>query len=208
MRILPASPENITRGVECIRSGGVVAHATETCYGLACDVQNPKALALLFSIKHRPPKQPISILFQSVDQAKCFTLWSEHAEALAKLYLPGPVTLILKANLHAPSRLFVTPSPSIEGPQTIGVRVSPHPVALAIVQGFGAPISTTSANVHGLPNPYSMQDIEEQFADRSDVPTLVLDSGDLPKNKPSTVMDCTGSTPTTRRMGNVEISKG
>ncbi len=73
--------------------------------------------------------------------------------------------------------------------QTVGVRISSHPVAQALVRGFSRPMSTTSANVHGQPNPYSVEDIVKQFSDRDAQPDIVLDSGVLPPTPPSKIID-------------------
>lgn len=184
MRILPATPQAIDEAIAIIAEGGIVAHATETCYGLACDLSNPVAVAKLFAIKQRPNDQPVSALFADVNQAKEFVEWNERAEELA-IGLPGPLTIVLP--LRATAKLFPTP----HGGATIGIRVSPHPTARALVTEFGSPISTTSANIHGKPNPYSAADIVKQFAGLPDLLDLILDDGVLPSTPPSTVIDLT-----------------
>ena len=60
MRILSAST-GVDEVLRIIAEGGVVAHATETCYGLACDISNPDAVQRVFTIKDRPTTQPISV---------------------------------------------------------------------------------------------------------------------------------------------------
>lgn len=207
MDILPVSPENIALAVECIRTGGIVGHATETCYGFTCDVQNVRAVELLFTIKHRPEQQPISILFQNLIQAKQYVLWNANADTLSETYLPGPITLVLSANPATPKPFLTIPHPLKGVAQTIGVRISSHPVAQAIVEAFGAPVATTSANLHGQPNTYSAQDIQKQFLGLHILPDVILDSGTLPKAPPSTVVDCTAQDYKILRMGNTEISK-
>ncbi len=184
MTILPDTSIGIARAIQILQKGGVVAHATETCYGLACDMSNPSAVAKLFRIKRRPTHQPISALFPSVKVAKKYVRWNAAADELADRHLPGPLTLILPLLATAPHQLYPTPGGGI----TVGVRVSPNPIALALVEGFGAPISTTSANIHGQPNPYSAEDIAMQF-ETSDGPDVILDSGTLPPTPPSTVVD-------------------
>ncbi len=203
MKIVPPDEAGIAAALAVLKSGGVVAHATETCYGLACDLSDPSAVQKLFAIKERPAGQPVSALFQSVDQAKEYVVWNARAEELAA-GLPGPLTLVLFLRQDAPHQLFPTNegrmvngesrnnSPSvIRDSRSIGVRVSPHPVALALAKGFGTPISTTSANVHGQPNPYSAEDMITQFSGHSAVPDLILDSGVLPRASPSKVVDLT-----------------
>ena len=206
MRTLPVSPTAIVEALEVLRAGGIVAHATETCYGLACDLSSTAAVAKLFRIKRRPGTQPVSALFASVEKAKRYVEWNDRAEELTLEHLPGPLTLILPLRTDAPVLLLPTPDPRYPSP-TVGIRISPHPVALELVTRFGSPLSTTSANVHGKPNPYSAEDIAAQFRDAADQPDLILDSGRLPPTPPSTVMDLSTTNETVRRLGNIRNPK-
>ncbi|MDD5056119.1 MAG: L-threonylcarbamoyladenylate synthase [Candidatus Peribacteraceae bacterium] len=193
MKILSVSSAAIQEVLIALRGGGVIAHATETCYGLACDLTNPAAVRKLFRIKKRSADQPVSALFSSVEEAKKYVEWNNEAEKLAKEFLPGPLTLILRQRSDAPI-IFIKPEtrnqkPTTDLPTTIGIRISSHPLAQELVQRFGKPISTTSANIHGLPNTYSSREIIAQFHGQSAQPDLIIDSGDLPKNKPSRIVD-------------------
>jgi L-threonylcarbamoyladenylate synthase len=89
---------------------------------------------------------------------------------------------------------------------TLGIRISSHPLAQQLAASAGFPISTTSANLHGQPNPYSVQEIEAQFKDADMKPDLILDSGTLPPNQPSTVIDCTKETTEQKRTGGLRIN--
>ncbi len=221
MRILPADSTGIAEALATLRAGGVVAHATETCYGLACDLRNPKAVEKLFLIKDRPFNQPVSALFPSVEEAKKYVEWNDEAEKLAKQHLPGPLTIILRMRQDSPEKLLIIPQSDVRSAMSdererltahssqlaasIGVRVSPQKTALRLVTEFGSPLSTTSANIHGMLNPYSPQDIWSQFEGLEIIPDIVLDDGMLPKTPPSTVMDLTTSEKTVRRSGTVGI---
>ncbi len=195
MHILPVTEESLTEAIRILREGGIIAHATETCYGFACDLGNPDAVQKVFAIKKRPADQPVSALFSSVEDAKKYLEWNEEADVLAKKYLPGPLTIILKSRPNAPSPLFPTPS-SNQKPanqqQTLGLRLSSHPLAMNLVTRFGSPISTTSANIHGEPCPYSAIEIFERFQREEMQPDMILDSGILPPVKPSTVVNLAG----------------
>lgn len=199
MRILPVTDEALREAISILQEGGVVAHATETCYGLACDLQNPDAVAKLFQIKERPYDKPVSGLFSSVEDAKEYVEWNDEAEELATKHLPGPLTIIL--HLYEPKRFFVTP----RGGKTIGVRVSSHPLAMALAKEFGSPISTTSANIHNKPNPYTVADILMQMRENKIMPDLILDSGTLPHVLPSTVIDLSGDAPEEKRGGSIKV---
>ncbi len=216
MRTLPFNTESLLEAVTLIKSGAVIAHATETCYGFACDLSNIEAVKKLFAIKNRPEAQPVSGLFSSGEEAKKYVLWNERAEELAQQYLPGPLTIILPMRSDAPSQLFPSPHSQFsrhpelaEGLHsqlvTLGVRVSSSPDAALLVTACNFPTSTTSANLHGLPNPYSAADIIKQFENQEHQPDLILDSGTLPQVPPSTVIDCTKEVLEEKRPGNLHI---
>ena len=84
MQTLEESEASIAFAIEILKLGGVVAHATETCYGLACDMTNSDAVEKLFNIKNRPPDQPVSALFSSIKASSEWALWSKEALELAK----------------------------------------------------------------------------------------------------------------------------
>ncbi|OGJ55593.1 threonylcarbamoyl-AMP synthase [Candidatus Peribacteria bacterium RIFCSPHIGHO2_02_FULL_52_16] len=201
MKILPANAQGMEEALRVVRNGGLVVHATETCYGFACDLTNPDAVAKLFAIKQRPAHQPVSTLFFSVDEAKKWVAWNNRAEELAKEHLPGPLTIILPLRKDVIGKIFPTATVPT---QTLGIRVSSHPVAQELAEEFGKPLSTTSANLHGEENPYSMEDLQKQFSDDAGSDFLLLDSGTLKKNPPSTVIDLSGDEQTFRRLGSTK----
>lgn len=202
MRTIAFSQSALDEALSVLKDGGVVAHATETCYGFACDISNLNAVKKLFAIKQRPEGQPVSGLFASLEQAKEYAEWNEKALTLAGEYLPGPLTVILHLKAESPKALHPTASGDAT---TIGVRISSHPVASMLVTGFDSPLTTTSANVHGQPNPYSAEDIFAQFDGMEFQPDLILDSGRLPQVPPSTIVDCTKEELTQRRAGDIKL---
>lgn len=199
MKIVPPTDEGIAEALHILRNGGVIAHATETCYGLACDLTNVEAVQKLFAMKKRPTNMPVSALCASVEQAQIYVQWNEEASQLASAHLPGPLTLILKTRPE--HTLFVTPS----GATSIGIRISSHPTAQKLVEQFGSPLSTTSANVHGQPNPYSVDDITKQYAGEDVVPDIVIDGGPLEVNDASTVVDVSEGMLHVLRKGNISL---
>ncbi len=204
MLLVTASPQALEEALRILAAGGVVAHATETCYGLACDLTNPQAVTKLFAIKNRPQDQPVSGLFASIATAKKYVEWNTKAEELASKHLPGPLTLILSLRKDT-QQIFPTPYPLPPTP-SLGIRISSHPLAMELVRRFGKPLSTTSANVHGRPNPYSVQKIEQQFASANVQPDLILDSGTLPLTPPSTIINLSSAGQSrTHRQGDLSV---
>ncbi|MBI2117795.1 threonylcarbamoyl-AMP synthase, partial [Candidatus Peregrinibacteria bacterium] len=198
---MPLTPQAIDLALSVLEGGGIVAHPTETCYGLACDLTNPSAVARLFALKKRQPDQPVSALFSSLHHAKEYVEWNAKADDLAKKHLPGPLTIILPLRTDAKYQLYPTPPPELSTDHSLGIRISSHPAAQELVERFGKPLSTTSANIHGQPAAYSPQEIVLQFTDNL-LNVLLIDGGSLPLRPPSTIIDLTGPSPQEIRRGN------
>ncbi len=203
MNILSANDvASLDHAIHVLRAGGVVAHATETCYGFACDLTNPEAVKKLFLIKKRPFDQPVSALFYDTATAEEWVTFSTKAREIAGKHLPGPLTIILPVRPHTPPLFLTADKKSVVD---IGVRISPHPIAKELVRRFGSPIATTSANIHSEPNPYSADALESRFQQEKLQPDIILSSGELPVALPSTVISVNGPFVTTIRRGSIVI---
>ncbi len=186
--------KNVTKALAVLRRGGVIAHATETCYGFACDIFNRRALASLYKIKKMSLRKPVSIMVHNLAMAKKYGAFSKKALLLAKKYWPGPLTIIVRRKNTLPK--FLNP-----GAKTIGIRVPAHALSIALAKSFCSPLTTTSANISGMPSPYSVSAIQKQFRGRKFKPDFVLNSGRLKKNLPSTIIDISQKTPKIIRHG-------
>lgn len=197
MKIIPCNPGEpelsvIDAAVEVLRNGGIVAHPTDTCYGLAVDIMHPQALGRLYEKKAMSPSKPVSILVRSFEEAETYGIFSEMARRLAREFWPGPLTLVVPRTSRVPD--FLNP-----GHDGIGLRVIVDPVANALMKGLGGPVTTTSANTHGSPSPYSVEDISME-------PDLIVDAGALVRReKPSTVLKVYGSDAVTLRQGGLYL---
>lgn len=192
--------EIITKALKVLNDGGVMAHATDTCYGFACDVFNRRALARLYKIKKMDKNKPVSILVSDFTMAKKYGFFNKSAIALAKKYWPGAVTLIVKRKKSLPD--FLNPKA-----KSVGIRVPGHKLSLELVKKLGRPITTTSANITTLPSPYSVSAIRKQFRGQKLKPDYIIDSGSLDKTQlPSTIVDVTSSKIKIVRQGSVHIT--
>ncbi len=220
MIILPPTDTGIDEALQILRRGGVLIHATETCYGIACDLRNIDALKRLFEAKKRPLTQVVSALMADQNMAERYVEISPHAKILMDAHLPGPLTIILPAKDNQEQKIFVCPesphpTPSLRGGKTtnyqlpttnstIGLRISSHPLASALVTRFGSPLATTSANLHGQENPYSLADILAQYGDNPPIDAFI-DSGALPPVPPSTVVELQGEKVVVHRQGTTRM---
>lgn len=186
----------IARAVGEIQRGGIVAFPTETFYGLAVDPFSRTALIALYKLKKRAADKPILVLIDHVAQLSLLVKRiPEQYIPLMEKYWPGPLTLIFPAKKSLPVELT-------GGTGTIGVRISPHPLAKELLRVAGTPLTATSANISGLPPPRTFQEVIEMFG-----PSLccVLDGGTTAGGLSSTVVGMSGGTPTVLRKGPIHL---
>lgn len=190
--------KDFKKAVDVLKNGGVGIHATDTCYGFACDAFNRRALARLYKLKKMAVNKPISILVADLKMAKKYGVFNKIALKLAKKYWPGALTIIVKRKKTLPD--FFNP-----GTKTVGIRVPNDKLSRQLAKKSGRPITTTSANISGQPSPYSVSAIKKQFYGQKIQPDFILDSGKLPPNPPSTIVSAMGKVIKVIRQGEIEV---
>ena len=172
--------EQIQRAVAILRGGGLVVYPTETLYGLGADALKAQALERLAQVKGRETGKPISVLVS--DESMLATLVTDvppMARQLMRRFWPGPLTIVFSARSEVSALLT-------GGSGGIGVRVSSHPLAGALVKALGRPLTTPSANPAGLSPPVTIEAARNYFGDAVDE---YVDGGRLPGEPASTVVD-------------------
>lgn len=189
-RRIAADEAGITEALRLLAAGEVVAFPTETYYGLAADARSASAVAKVFAAKQRAADVAVALIARDLDAVRGLAAGElpDAAVALAAKFWPGPLTIVIRAAASVPSALTA-------GTGTIGVRVSPHPVAAALASAF--PITATSANVSGRPALRSAAEVAAELPEIS----LVLDGGDTPGGLPSTLVDVSADPPRIVRAG-------
>ena len=184
-RIGPDLPETeiIAAAARTLRQGGVVVFPTRSLYGLAADAFNPAAVERVFHIKRRPAEKPLLVLIKSREAV--WMLAEEvppAAEFLMDHFWPGNVTIVVPAGSSVDPILT-------GGSGKIGVRMPGHPVAAALVNAAGGPITGTSANISGGRGCSTLSDLDTRVAAAAE---LILDAGPLKPGRGSTVIEVCG----------------
>lgn len=135
-------PRLITRVVEILEQGGVIAYPTDTTYGIGCSIFNKRGIERIYSIKQRDKKKPFSFICSDLSDIARYAKVSNYQYKVMKRQLPGPYTFVLSATGIVPG-LLVTKQ------KTVGIRIPDNRICLAIVRQLGHPIITTSANRSG-----------------------------------------------------------
>ncbi|MGA2440945.1 MAG: L-threonylcarbamoyladenylate synthase [Tepidisphaeraceae bacterium] len=184
----------IQRAVEILRSGGLVAFATETVYGLGADATNAQAVGKIFSVKGRPSGNPLIVHVADVPVARRYVAdWPESAERLARAIWPGPLTLVL------PKGSQIVPE-ATAGLATVAIRCPDHPIALELLRQFAGPIAAPSANRSTRISPTTADHVRRELGDKVD---LILDGGPCRVGIESTVVDLSSPQPAILRLGAV-----
>lgn len=182
----------ITKAVEILRAGGLVAMPTETVYGLAADARNPLAVSKIFTAKQRPNSHPLIV---HIAHSAALTDWAievpKSAYLLAERFWPGPLTLILK---RRPEVLDLVTADQ----DTVALRIPRHPVASALLAAFGGGLVAPSANRFTRISPTTAAAVQEELGEAID---MVLDGGSCEVGLESTILDLSKGQPRILRPG-------
>ncbi len=160
---------DVDEAVRQLAQGHVVAVPTDTVYGVAAALNQPAAIAALFSLKRRPDDVALPVLIDSIAAADGLEVrLDDRALKLANAFWPGPLTVLVPASpalartVHA-KRDFV------------GLRIPADPLLRQLLARSG-PLAVTSANDHGAPPCTSGEEVLAAFTGRSEL-SGVLDDG-------------------------------
>ena len=183
MKCLEGNSENLRKAVSVLKDGGIIAHPADTCFGLAADLMNPKALKKLQDIKGRDRDKPMSIMLPSYMKPKLneFVQCSEFADLICDKLFPGPVTLVLPKGPAIPDYFF----PELD---TVGIRIPYDQMTDRLLLGFHGPIITTSANLSDEPACGTCEEVLTSFEDKENQPDLILGGALQGSCLPSTVL--------------------
>ena len=192
--ISASDPDAISRALEVLRDGGLVAFPTDTVYGVGALAFDAPAVESIYIAKDRPVEKAIPILLGGPEDLDKVTAdISPIAAKLAARFWPGALTLVVPKHPDLPDVVSSGP--------TVGVRVPDHPVARALMCAAG-PMAVTSANISGEASPKTAGEVMRQLNGR--IP-LILDGGETPGGVPSTVVNCLGTEPVILREGPITM---
>lgn len=139
-----------------LANGEAVVLPTETVYGLFAKALDESAVNLVYELKNRPRDKAMNLNVASYDDILSYS--TEQPKYLKQLYdafLPGPLTIILKANDQVPKWIN-------SGLATVGFRLPNHPVTRELIQAEG-PLIGPSANKSGKASGRYFDQIRDQF---------------------------------------------
>lgn len=128
----------IRAAAKAIKNQGVIAYPTESVFGLGCLPLSESAVLKLLQLKRRPIEKGLILIASKLEQLEHFTLLSdEDREKISQR--KEPTTWLVKKSGHTPEWVS-------GNHKKVAVRVSTHPVVMALCNEVGGAIISTSAN--------------------------------------------------------------
>lgn len=162
-----------------VRAGGVIAYATESCFGLGCDPRNHRAVRRVLRVKGRPAAKGLILVASHMRQLRPYLgPLSQNERRRAAACWPGPVTLLLPAAPRCPR--WIT-----GGRPKVAVRVTAHRDAAQLCDALGMALVSTSANRAGARPVRTARECLRQFGGVA----LVVPGQVGRRRRPSTIID-------------------
>lgn len=189
----PVTPQQrlINQVVQMVQQDGLIAYPTDSGYALGCRLGNVSGVERIREIRHLDDRHDFTLVCHDFAQMSQFVFVSNKVFRLIKAHTPGSYTFILPATREVPRR-FMNPKK-----RTVGVRISPNPVALALVETLGEPLLSSTLLMPG--EDHAMSDGWEVKERLDHLVDAVID-GEA-GTEPTTVVDLSEGEPVIRRVG-------
>ena len=150
----------ISNALKTLKSGGLILYPTDTIWGIGCDSLSDNAVKKIFNLKKRDLSKPLICL------ASSYEMINEYADInnlkiLKKISKNGPSTFIF-LNPKKISKYVTSDGDSI------AFRIPKDEFCIRLIQEFGKPIISTSANISNDNIPHSFNEINNQIIDKVD----------------------------------------
>lgn len=155
--------------------GKLIIFPTDTVYGIGCCIDDIENIKKIYAIKHRSLDKPLACLCADEQQIQQIAQTDEVTLKLIRAFLPGPLTIILKAQSEITKKIGYT---------TIGVRIPDCKETINLLKENG-PMLTTSVNESGQVALNSYDEIQKQYGSMVD---LILPPTQVSSNIASTVI--------------------
>jgi tRNA threonylcarbamoyl adenosine modification protein (Sua5/YciO/YrdC/YwlC family) len=197
IKINPINPQErlISKVVDCLKRGGIIAYPTDTYYGVGCDILNKKAIEKIYGLKQRNRNKPFSFICSSLKNISQYAKVTNYAYKTMKRLLPGPYTFILEGSRIVP-KIMLTKR------KTAGIRVPDNQICISLVEALGNSIISTSATKPDGTLFHDPSLIHDYFDKRIDI---VIDGGPV-AGKPSSVIKMIDDEPEIIRKGQGDVS--
>lgn len=184
LEVHPINPQSrlIAQAVSALQHGQVIAYPTESGYALGCALGEKAAIEEIRQIRQLPKSHNFTLMCRNLSEIANYAIVDNQLYRYLKDHTPGAYTFILRATKQVPRRLLHPKRKSI------GIRVSPSPVVMALLDQLDEPIMSVSLMLDAMDDYVALS--EQIFDSLLRFPGLMLDTGDA-RIEPTQVIDCT-----------------
>lgn len=190
------SKDNIKEASEILKNNGILAFPTETVYGLGVVAPNEENYNHLVLVKKRPPEKPFTLMVSNIKQAETYIEFNEISRKIIKEFMPGPLTLILKAKDNVPYCVD-------HGSGFVGVRIPDDKFVLKLIDSVNKPLFVPSCNKSGEKPCMNTQEVVRDFEGEINA---VID-GSCENGVPSTIIKIDGENISLIRQGKLCVEE-
>ena len=188
------------KAADYLNHGYAIIFPTDTLYALGVDATSKDAINLFFSIKKRPVNKPAPIFVRDIKMAHSVAHIDKRQEEILKKLWPGAFTVVLYKRDVISKKLTAQSD-------KIGIRIPDNEFTKLLLDTFKKPITSSSANISGMPAFMDIENILKQLKTNSALPEFVVSVGELKPNEPSTVVDITKNQPKILRINQTTLPK-
>ena len=146
----------IDQAVNVLHQGGVLLYPADTIWGIGCDALQVEAVKKVYEIKGRNYSKPLIVLVADLQQLfEVVTSVHPRIDTLLHFH-ERPLTVIYPEVTEAYRHLAAPDG-------TIGVRVVKSGFCHDLLEAFGKPLVSTSANLSGEPSPIKFGSISSDI---------------------------------------------
>lgn len=184
MQASTQTSDSIQKIVQHYEQGHVFAYPTEAVYGLGCDPQNKNAVYKILALKTREVEKGVILIAsdfaQIADYVRFDSLTKDTQHKILATW-PGPVTWLLPKSAHTPEWIS-------GNSDMVAVRITEHPIVIAMCEAINGPLVSTSANPAGKSPAKTVAQLHAYFQDAIDDEALHIIEGALgAQNTPSKI---------------------
>ncbi|MDX3239649.1 L-threonylcarbamoyladenylate synthase [Streptomyces sp. ME03-5709C] len=191
-------PRSIAQVADAVRSGGLIAYPTDSCYALGCRLGSRDGMDRIRSIRHLDDRHHFTLMCRDFAQLGQFVQVDNDVFRAVKASTPGSFTFILPATREVPRKLLHPKK------KTVGVRIPDHVVTQALLAELGEPLLSSTLLLPGEEEPMTQGwEIKDRLDHAVDA---VVDSGDC-GIEPTTVVDFSGGVAEIVRRGAGDTSR-
>lgn len=148
--------EEINNCIKELKAGNLILYPTDTVWGIGCDATNPDAVKKVYALKKREDTKALICLV--ANQAMLERHVKEVPEVAYDIIdlATKPTTIVFDEPVGVAKNLIAEDN-------TLAIRVASDKFCQYLINKFGKPIVSTSANISGQPTPKRFQDIQPEI---------------------------------------------